>query len=610
LAVVRRRPKETRRYSGAVHEQSQELAAFEMAVGHFSAGRLAQAEGIARRLQKKPEVGLRATMLLGKVLIGTGRAPQAVYELERARAQAPDDWEVHFHLHQAYIASRQPDKAVKAGEESFRLSRSEQVAGSLASLLLAEGRFSESERWYDEMRAMNPDNLVAVLGLSRVYTSTLRGRQGLDILQAALKADMRSLGMFRHLGFQMQYVSGVSPQEAFEAHRTAGMLAARQADGYPPRLQVDGDRERKLTIGFLSPDFRQHACAHFLEPLFACHTKEKFRFVAYSNTLYPDEVTQRLKKSVELWRDAVNLPDAVLAQQIADDKVDIAIDLAGHTLGNRLSSLVLRPAPITGTYLGYPATTGVPGIDFRLVDSITDPPGSDAFATEKLVRLDPCFLCFRPLAGAPEVGPLPCRGAGSVTFGSFNILDKVSDATLDAWAEVLKRVPGSRMLIKSKPLREESIAARMRAAFEARGVESSRLELLGWVPGLAEHIGLYRRIDIALDTYPYNGTTTTCEALWMGVPVVTWRGDKHASRVGGSLLTAVGLGELIAEDAASYVQVSAGLASDVDRLSSLRQSLRERMAASPLCDERGFTGRFESMMRELWRAWCASRRAT
>ncbi len=592
-------------------EDSPDLAAVKQATEHLLAGRLAQAEAMARRLMKKPDVHIEAVAVLARTLIRAARPQQAVFELERIVPLAKDDPSVLLLLHQAYIAARKPDKAMSVGNEAFRLAPdSEEIANSMASLAFAEGQYATAEHWYEIARRIDPESLAAVLGLSRIYISSMRGRLALDTLNAALAADLRGLGVLRHLAFQMQYVSGIEPAAIFEAHKACGALTARQSDGFPPRLTTDADPDRKLTVGFLSPDFRQHACSFFLEPIFASRDRSAFRYIAYSTTLYPDAVTQRFKSSADLFRDVTNTVDVELAKRIAEDKVDIAIDLAGHTQSTRIGSLVLRPAPITMSYLGYPSTTGTPGIDYRIVDSITDPPGAEAYATERLIRLDPCFLCFRPPAGSYAVEPPPSLAAGHVTFGSFNVLHKVSEATLDAWAEILKRVPSSRLMLKTRPLAEESVAERARAAFQSRGIDPARLDLMGWVPAAKDHLSLYTRVDIALDTFPYNGTTTSCEAMWMGVPVVTWRGAVHASRVGASLLSAVGHSELIADDVEGYIRTAAELAADTERLRTIRAGLRAKMAASPLCDESGFGARFGAALRDAWRAWCAARQRT
>ena len=288
--------------------------------------------------------------------------------------------------------------------------------------------------------------------------------------------------------------------------------------------------------------------------------------------------------------------------------VDILVDLAGHTAGNRMPLFSLRPAPVQVTYLGYPNTTGLSTMDYRITDAWADPPGqTEALHTEKLIRLDHGFLCYTPPEAAPEVDPSPHRKTGAVTFGSFNNMAKFNAGVASLWASVLKAVPGSRLIMKFKTLSDPEVRQTVIDAFAANGVSSDRLSLHGFLPSFADHFALYNRIDIGLDTTPYNGTTTTCEALWMGVPVLALAGRTHVARVGVSILTGLGLSELVAQSREDYVQMAAALARDCRRLDALRKGLRPRMQASPLMDGPGFARRVESAYRAMWRRWCTSR---
>jgi len=270
-------------------------------------------------------------------------------------------------------------------------------------------------------------------------------------------------------------------------------------------------------------------------------------------------------------------------------------------VGNGLLALAMKPAPVQATYLGYPNTTGLAAVDYRISDAFADPPGdSDRFSVERILRLPGSYFCYRPESDLPPVGPLPAQRSGHVTFGCFNNFAKLSGSFLALAARVLAAVPDSRLLLKARPLSIDSVAHTVRSGFERVGIDPGRVELRGWESGTKNHLSIYGSVDIALDSFPYNGATTTCEALWMGVPVVSLAGDRHAGRTGSSLLNVVGLGEFVASNAGDYVATCARLAADVAKLAELRAGLRERMRRSPLMDEAGFTRGLERCYLEIW----------
>lgn len=346
-----------------------------------------------------------------------------------------------------------------------------------------------------------------------------------------------------------------------------------------------------MKIGYVSGDFRRHSVANFLLPVLENHDRSRFETYCYSNNPWDDEVTDRLKTASGQWRRISGLEDPEAAEQIARDGIDLLIDLSGHTAHNRLTLFARRPAPLQATWLGYPGSTGVEAIDYRLVDGVTDPSG-DADYCEKLVRLQPGFLCYAPLDPAPAPAMRPT--GQPIRFGSFNNPAKLSRATLDLWGRLLKTVGEAELVLKGKPFADPETRRILLERFAERGIAEERIVLLEHIADPVGHMAAYGEIDIALDPFPYNGTTTTCEALWMGVPVIALLGDRHSGRVGASLLTRVGLEDLIAADASDYVRRAAGLAADGNRLAELRRTLRDRMAASPLCDGPGFTRRLEA----------------
>jgi predicted O-linked N-acetylglucosamine transferase (SPINDLY family) len=340
--------------------------------------------------------------------------------------------------------------------------------------------------------------------------------------------------------------------------------------------------------------------AYFVEPLLRGHDRQKVEVFCYAEVTRPDLVTARLQGLADHWLMTVGLSDQQVAERIRTDGIDILVDLAGHTADNRLLVFARKPAPVQVTWLGYLNTTGLKAIDYRLVDIVTDPTGeADAWASETLVRLKDGFLCYSGLRDAPEPTSAPCLRTGTVTFGSFNNPAKLSAATFDVWAKLLCRLPQARVLLNIWSAGSALFLDRL----GERGVPAERIELMAKRP-FAEHLADYHRVDIALDPFPYNGGTTTCHALWMGVPVITLRGHRHAGRVGASLLTQVGLTDLIADSTEEYVEIAVALAGNPGRLDELHRLLRPRMAASPLCDEGAFACKMEAAFRTMWQHWC------
>ncbi len=455
-------------------------------------------------------------------------------------------------------------------------------------------------------RARMPDDADAYLALGAALMDAGRYTQAREVYLEALARWPNDYQMACNLAQLSIYDPSLTPRERLEFHRRAGSLLPPLTQ--PPKHSNPPEPDRKLRVGFISADFRRHSCAYFIEPLLRHLDRARIDPILYHTYHVEDSVTARLKPLAKIFR---RMPAAGatsgLGFQLWNDRVDVLFDLSGHTPGNRLPVFAGRPVPVQATYLGYPGTTGSPGIDFRFVDSTTDPPGAEADHTEELVRLDPCFLCFQPDADAPE--PRPRDPGAPLTFVSFNNIVKLNDPTLSLWTRVIHAVPGSRLVLKNFGFEDARLRADVASRFIAAGLPADRLELAPGQLSTAEHAARYHDADIALDPLVYNGTTTTCEALWMGVPVVTTTGDTHASRVGATLLRAVGLTDLIAPNPDAYVRLAAALADDAPRRAHLRASLRERMRASTLCDGPGFAARFEAAVRSLWRRWCESRRA-
>jgi protein O-GlcNAc transferase len=398
----------------------------------------------------------------------------------------------------------------------------------------------------------------------------------------------------------------------YSARPVAGIVAAHSAWGRavtppagPAIAQPVDDPARRLRIGFVSGDLRTHSVAYFLEPLLRALDRERVTITAYHSGRISDATTARLKSLCAAWREVAGRTPREFTDCVRRDRIDILVELSGHTDDNLLQSLAQCPAPVQASYLGYPNATGLPAIGYRISDAVADPDDDQQTGGEKVIRLPECFHCY---AGDDTV-TLPLRdaaGGRSLTFGSFNNLPKVSEASIVAWARILAAVPGSRLLLKTHALADEGVRGQVLARFAQHGIGAARLDLRATVADQHDHLALYGEIDVALDTFPYNGTTTTCEALWMGVPVVVMNGDRHAGRVGASLLHAAGHDELIARDVDEYVRLAVELAGDGPRLAGYHRRLREDLRASPLTDAPRFARHFEAALREMWRQWCAT----
>ncbi len=542
----------------------------------------------------------------GAVLRDMGFLGEAVAACEHAIRMQPDFAAAYSNLGLALKGQGKLDEAITASREAIRISPSLAEAHyNLGNALREIGKVDEAADACHHAIRIDPLSAKAHCNLGAALCDRGSFEEAIAAYREALRLQPDLVEAFSGLLGCMNYPDGVSPAGLFEAHCGWDQRYARPL---PQRDSWGKDRvlRRRLKVGYVSPDFRQHSVAYFLEPLLRNHDRIEFEVFCYADVSLPDAMTERLKQSADHWAVTVGRSNEALTEQIRRDGIDILVDLAGHTAKNRLPVFAYKPAPVQVTWLGYPNTTGLKAIDYRLVDAVTDPEGTaDAFARETLVRLPEGFLCYRGRDEAPLPGPAPWLATGAITFGSFNNPSKLSAATLDGWAQLLTRVPTARLLLKGKPFADAATRALCLDRFADRGVAAERLELVAWLPD-QNHLALYDRVDIALDPFPYNGTTTTCEALWMGVPVVTLRGDRHAGRVGASLLTQIGLTDLIANSVETYVETAAALSGDPARLSDLRRSLRPRMAASPLCDAPAFARKIEAAYRTMWQHWCAA----
>ena len=478
---------------------------------------------------------------------------------------------------------------------------------SLGAALLACRRLDESVESFRRAVAIRPDYARALGNLGIVLKDCGMVEESIDAHRLAITAYPSWHEARSSLLFTFHYLSGNDPitllsEPLFWDRVHAGHLAGNFAPHTNSRVA-----KRRLRVGLVSPDFKDHPVARFLLPFLEHHDREQIELFVYAQVAAPDEWTEQARHLVDHWRSLVNVPDAEAADLIRGDEIDILVDLAGHTNGNRLLLFARKPAPVQATYLGYPGTTGLSAMDYRITDALADPPGmTEEHHSEQLIRLPGCAWNYGPDSEAlPGQSPAALRGC--VTFGSFNNLAKINDRMLEVWARILEAVPNSRLLLKSAGFLSMEARRRVRQALLSRaGISEERLDIRGPEDSHESHLALYSEMDIALDTFPYHGTTTTCEALWMGVPVVTLAGRTHVSRVGVSLLTNVGLSELVAESEDEYVRIAVELAGNAERLSSYRANLRDQMRESRLLDGPSFARQIEAAFREMWISWLAS----
>ena len=570
-----------------------------------------QAEGRRPQAIEMVRVHLRlrpkdadAISLMGVLLQGAGELEESERWLRRAIALSPGNAAAHNNLGVTLSFAGRREEAIAAWEHATRIHPRYPLPW--ISLASAYPQVNEADRGVDAGRTavqLAPDAPAGHANLSYALFQSGRLEEAIDASCNAIDR-MPSEPRLHSACLLMTNYLARPRAEVLEAHRAFGRACA------PRRSAASADPcpDRPLRIGILSGDLRDHSVGFFAESL-VDGRPPGVEAIAFLTSMHPssDAHGVRIRSRFDRVVDAWTLSDAALDEAIRAERIDVLVELSGHTGGNRLTALASKPAPVIVSAIGYPNTTGLPAVDWRVVDSITDPPGAEAFCTERLLRLDPCFLCYRP----PDLDVQPAMPMdGPVTFGSFNNSAKIGAECTALWARVLQAVPGSRLLVKTQTLADPAVQQAIRRRLAEGGISEDRVELIAQASTRAEHLALYGRVHVALDSIPYNGTTTTCEALWMGVPVVALLGDRHASRVSASLLSAAGHPEWVAGDADGLVRIAASLAGDLPRLASTRASLRDELRASPLLDSKAYAQRFHAAIRECWRTWCASQRPT
>lgn len=476
---------------------------------------------------------------------------------------------------------------------------------NLGNIMQKQNAFDKAIEYFHRALVLRPDFAETLVNIGNLLRDFGHTDEAEKCYRRALAIRPDWSFCYGNLLFLMLYNSRYDAQTVFLEHlKFAKQFEEPLSAAILPHSN-ERTADRRLKIGYVSPDFRRHPVASFIESILAAHNRTRCEVFCYSDVPKHDEITARMKGHSDHWRDIPGMSEGEAADLVRKDGIDILVDLAGHTAHNRLLLFARKPAPVQVSWIGYPATTGLSSMDYKIVDNYVDPPGmTEQFYTEKLIRLPDSFLCYLPERGSPEVGPLPILKSGHITFGSFNNFAKVSLEVIGLWTKLLKAIPGSRLLMKAKSLSDRSTREYVMGLFAQGGMTAGRIELLSWEPATGAHLDIYNRIDIGLDTFPYAGTTTTCEAAWMGVPVITFAGNTHASRVGASLLSNIGIPDLIAKTPDEYLAIAVNLAGDTHRLQRLRGGLRNMMINSPLTDAQRFIVNLEDSYRSIWEQWC------
>jgi predicted O-linked N-acetylglucosamine transferase (SPINDLY family) len=496
-----------------------------------------------------------------------GRHEEAVNNCNQAIELTPNLAEAYSNRGHALQGLNQSEAALSSFLRSIKLKPNKaELHKSLADWFLDMGRLEEAVNSYEK-----------AINLKSDYSEAFNSRNCL-----------------------LNYISDLTPVEIFNKHLEFEEQFGERILESKQQVTLNKDSLRRMRVAYISPDFRAHSVAYFFEPLLMSHDKNLVEVFCYYNDSVEDDTTERLRNRADHWRSIVGMNDKAVVKLIKKDNIDILVDLTGHTAKNRLTVFTYKPAPIQVTWLGYPNTTGLSAMDYRLTDGISDPVGEvDELYSEKLVRLPNGFLCYQGDESIPFGKTMPCLERGYITFGCFNNLNKVTPEVIKLWAKILLSVPHSHLLLKSRQFVCQKTKSRYLEMLRHEGITDDRIELHARTPKKEDHLSQYSAVDIGLDPFPYNGTTTTCEALWMGVPVISMYGDRHASRVGASILTHVGLVEFIARNTDDYVNKAIENAHNVEPLEVLRCNLRSQLLSSPLCDDVLFAGNIEKAYQQM-----------
>jgi protein O-GlcNAc transferase len=543
---------------------------------------------------------------LGATLRTLGQLAEAVDSYRRALDIRPNFIEAHHNLGNLLSELGDADSAVSSYRQALEINPDfAESLTAMGAVFQTQGKFDEAVELHQRALTIKPDYAQAHSNLGNALQDLGQLASSLESTRRALELQPDFTEAHNSLLFVHNYLADQPVPHLLAEARRFGDVIARRAR---PTLAWDNppDPHRRLRVGFVSGDFCIHPVGYFLDGVFAALASRaaSLELFCYPTRTCDDELSQRLKACCHAWHPVVGLSDEHVAELIRDDGIDILIDLSGHTAYNRLPAFAWKPAPVQASWLGYFATTGVQAMDYLLADPWTLPASEENSFTEKIWRLPQTRLCFTPPRADVVVSPLPALTNGYVTFGCFNNLTKMNDAVVALWAQILNAVPASPLFLKARQLQQASAQREVIARFAAHGIEAGRLILEDYVPR-ENYLAAYQQVDIALDPFPYPGGTTTVEALWMGVPVLTLAGERFLSRQGVGLMMNAGLPEWVAANSADYLTRAVAHAGDLQKLATLRAGLRPQVLASPVFDAPRFAGHFEAALRGMWQAWCA-----
>ena len=613
------------------------LQALQRALGHYQARRLNEAESICRGILSSNPSNADAIAMQGLIAFQSGNAPGACELLGRAIALQPRHAKFHNDLGLILSAMGRNEEAIRAFDEATRIRpQYAEAFNNLGTVLKRRLRLDEAIAAYERATQLTPDFAEGYYNLGNCLKERGLLDDAIDAYRRAISIRPNFAEALCNVGTALkdvgehaeavacqkraeelkpdpgiastylctlQFDPAQSLAHILEEHARWDRTYAQPLTASAPSHENDPSPDRRLRVGYVSPDLCLHPVAYCLMPVFRNHDHESFEIYCYCDVEHPDSITARFRSCVDTWRTIRRYRDAQLAELIRSDQIDVLIDLVGHSNGSRLMAFARMPAPVRINWLGWPGTTGMESM-YRISDRYIDSP--EAVFRETTLFLPDSFWCFDPEVAEEvnaEVNPLPALAAGHVTFGCTNNFGKITNLTLDLWSEVLKAVPNSRLLLRAPTSRTRQ---RVLDRLVGNGIDSSRIEFGGKLPR-QQYWELYHRIDVNLDATPYNGHVTTMDSAYMGVPMVSLAGEMPLARAGYSILSNLGLVDFVAHDPRQYVQIAARVAGDLARLSDLRSLLRGRIKASPLMDAPAFTRNIEGLYRQAWRQWCAAK---